>query len=205
MVGAFFCSELNKLSYNQQMLFSRISAPLKDVNKEKAALLLVTPTALADLSQSDARAVLACMLLRQVKTGTVLIKEGEVTHTDFMMLIVDGEVLVDNEVASQDDGMVVSIIGAGSLIGEMGLLDGAPRSASCTATTDLSVAVLSREALLGLIKSNPAVAARLMLAVSKRLSDRLREANRKIKTLGGLSRALQQELDAAHQTDGRHG
>lgn len=185
------------------MLFSRISAPFRDVNKEKAALLLVTPTALADLSQSDARAVLACMLLRQVKTGTVLIKEGEVTHTDFMMLIVDGEVLVDNEVASMDDGMVVSIIGAGSLIGEMGLLDGAPRSASCTATTDLSVAVLSREALLGLIKSNPAVAARLMLAVSKRLSDRLREANRKIKTLGGLSRALQQELDAAHQTDGR--
>ena len=41
-----------------------------------------------------------------------------------------------------------------------------------------------------------------MLALSKRLSDRLREANRKIKTLGGLSRALQQELDAAHNTGG---
>ena len=38
-----------------------------------------------------------------------------------------------------------------------------------------------------------------MLAISKRLSDRLREANRKIKTLDGLSRALQQELDVAHK------
>ncbi|WP_421953412.1 cyclic nucleotide-binding domain-containing protein [Polaromonas sp.] len=183
------------------MLFSRnrYSAPFKDSNQENAAHLLVTPTALADLSKADARTVISFMLLRRVEMGTVLIKEGEVTHTDFMMLILEGEVLVDNEVASMDDSMVMSVIGPGSLIGEMGVLDGAPRSASCTATSDLAVAVLSREALLTLIKSNPAVAARLMLAISKRLSDRLREANRKIRTLGGLSRALQQELNAAHQ------
>lgn len=183
------------------MFFSRNrnSTPFKDVNQENAAYLLVTPTALADLSKADARAVVSFMLLRRVDMGTVLIKEGEVTYTDFMMLILEGEVLVDNEVAQAEDSMVMSIIGPGSLIGEMGVLDGAPRSATCTATSELSVAVLSREALLTLIKSNPAVAARLMLAISKRLSDRLREANRKIRTLGGLSRALQQELNAAHQ------
>lgn len=187
--------------YNRAMFFSRNrnSTPFKDVNQENAAYLLVTPTALADLSKADARAVVSVMLLRRVDMGTVLIKEGEVTHTDFMMLILEGEVLVDNEVASAEDSMVMSVIGPGSLIGEMGILDGAPRSATCTATSALSVAVLSREALLRLIKSNPAVAARLMLAISKRLSDRLREANRKIRTLGGLSRALQQELNAAHQ------
>ncbi len=187
--------------YNRAMFFfrNRNFTPFKDVNQENAAYLLVTPTALADLSKADARAVVSFMLLRRVDMGTVLIKEGEVTYTDFMMLILEGEVLVDNEVAQAEDSMVMSIIGPGSLIGEMGVLDGAPRSATCTATSELSVAVLSREALLTLIKSNPAVAARLMLAISKRLSDRLREANRKIRTLGGLSRALQQELNAAHQ------
>ena len=127
-----------------------------------------------------------------------MIKESEVTHTDFMMLILDGEVLVDNEVASMEDSMVMSIIGPGSLIGEMGLLDASSRSATCTATTDLLVALLSRDALMALIKGNPAVSARLMLAISKRLSDRLREANRKVRALSGLGRALQQELDAAH-------
>ncbi|MBC7608912.1 MAG: cyclic nucleotide-binding domain-containing protein [Polaromonas sp.] len=180
------------------MFFSKSSAPLKDPNQEKAAQLFMTPTALADLSEAEARAVVGFMQLRRVKHGTVLIKEGEVAHTDFMMLILDGEVLVDNEVTSMEDSMVMSIIGPGSLIGEMGLLDAAPRSATCTATSDLAVAVMSREALLKLIQDNPAVGARLMLAISKRLSDRLREANRKIKTLGGLSRALQQELDVAH-------
>ena len=180
------------------MIFSRTLTPFKDPNKERAAQLLVTQTALADLSERDSRIVIGCMLMRRVATGTVLIREGEVTHTDFMILILEGEVLVDNEVSSVEDGMVMSIIGPGSLIGEMGLLDAAPRSATCTATSELAVAILSREALLALIKSNSDVAARLMLAISKRLSDRLREANRKIKTFDGISRALQQELDAAH-------
>ena len=38
-----------------------------------------------------------------------------------------------------------------------------------------------------------------MLAISKRLPDRLRETNRKIKSPGGLSRALQQELDGVYE------
>ncbi|MGB4115907.1 MAG: cyclic nucleotide-binding domain-containing protein [Polaromonas sp.] len=181
------------------MLFSKTSRPFKDENQEKAAQLLVTPTALADLSPSDARVVVGFMLPKRFDLGTVFIKEGEASHTDFMMLILDGEVLVQNEVASADDSLVMSIIGPGNLIGEMGVLDGAPRSATCTATTDLAVAILSRESLLKIINDNPSVAARLMLAISKRLSDRLREANRKIKSLGGLSRALQQELDVAHK------
>lgn len=182
------------------MMFSKTSKPFKDANQEKAAQLLVTPTALADLSESDARVVVGFMLPKRFDLGTVFIKEGEATHTNFMMLILDGEVLVQNEVASADDSMVMSILGPGNMIGEMGVLDGAPRSATCTATTDLRVAILSRDALLKIINENAPVAARLMLAISKRLSDRLREANRKIKSLGGLSRALQQELDVAHKT-----
>ena len=183
------------------MLFSKSSKPFKDANQEKAAQLLITPTALADLSESDARVLVGFMLPKRFDVGTVFIKEGEAGHTDFMMLILDGEVLVQNEVASANDGMVMSIIGPGNMIGEMGVLDGAPRSATCTATTNLAVAILSREALLKIINDNAPVAARLMLAISKRLSDRLREANRKIKSLGALSRALQQELDVAHKTN----
>lgn len=182
------------------MLFFKTAPLLESSLKNKAAQLLVTPTALADLSALDARVVVGFMLPKRLRQGTVFIKEGEVVHTDFMLLIIDGEVMVQNELGPDNEGTVMSVIGVGSILGEMGLLDGEPRSASCTATTDLTVAILPREALLKLIKSKPAVAARLMLAISKRLSDRLREANRKIKILDGLSRALQQELDVAHKT-----
>ena len=162
-------------------------------------MLLLTPTYLTDLSKSDARTVVAVMKFRQVKAGAVFIEEGEITYTDFMVLILEGNVSVESEAASVDGGIVMSSIGPGSLIGEMGLLDGAPRSATCVAMTDLEVAVLSREAVLGLIKDNSAVAARLILAISKRLSDRLREANQNIRMLGGVNISMQQELDALRQ------
>ncbi len=168
---------------------------MNNIDREKAAQLLVTPTDLADLSKADARSVVSFMKFERVKAGAIFIEEGEVTHTDFMVLILEGDVSVESEAASADGGIVMSNIGPGSLIGEMGLLDGAPRSASCTAMTNLDVAVLSREAVLELIKDNPAVAARLMLAISKRLADRLREANHNIKLLGGFNILLQQELD----------
>ena len=181
------------------MLFSNTSKPFKNENQEKAAQLLVTPTALADLSASDARVVVGFMQPTRISKGAVFINEGEATHTDFMMLILDGEVQVQNNAASPSGSMVMLIIGPGNMIGEMGMLDGKPRSATCTAATDLAVGILSRDALLKIINDDAPVAARLMLAISKRLSDRLREANRKIKTLDGLSRALQQELDVAHK------
>ena len=185
------------------MLASNTEPPLNDSLLERAAQLLITPTALADLSALDARTVMHKMVPQRLIQGTVFIKEGELTYTDFMMLVIEGEVMVTNEAStSTSGGNLMSVIGAGSIIGEMGLLDGGQRSATCTASTDVTVAILSRDALLELIKSEPAVAARLMLAISKRLSDRLREANRKIKILDGLSRALQQELDAAHHPAG---
>jgi CRP/FNR family transcriptional regulator, cyclic AMP receptor protein len=62
---------------------------------------------------------------------------------------------------------------------------------------------LSRTALKKLIKEEPEVAARLVLAVAKRLSERLRETNRKLKSFAQLSRALQQELDATHAVNKR--
>jgi CRP-like cAMP-binding protein len=117
--------------------------------------------------------------------------------------VIDGEVTVENQASPTSEGMVVSVMGPGSLIGEMGLIDGAPRSATCTAATDLAVGKLTRDALAQLIDDQPGVAARFLLAIAKRISDHLREANRKLMTLSQVSRALQQELDATHAINRR--
>ena len=93
-----------------------------------------------------------------------------------------------------DGSMVVNVIGPGHLIGEMGVLDGSPRSATCAAITDVAAAVLSRAALRRLLKADPAVGARLLLAISKRMADRLRETTRKLRTFAQMNKALQQEL-----------
>ena len=169
----------------------------------KAAALLITEDALVELSAADAREVVSYMRPERIKAGEVVIREGESTRNDFMALVLDGEVTVENSVAAAHDSMVVSILGPGSLIGDMGIIDGGPRSATCTASTDLALAVLTREALARLMDTHPSVAARLLLAMSKRIADHLRETNRKLMTFAQVSKALQQELDAAHGVNKR--
>ena len=169
----------------------------------KAAALLITEGALVELSAADAREVVSYMRPERINAGEVVIREGESTRNDFMALVLDGEVTVENSVAAAHDSMVVSILGPGSLIGEMGIIDGGPRSATCTASTDLALAVLTREALARLMDTHPSVAARLLLAMSKRIADHLRETNRKLMTFAQVSKALQQELDAAHGVNKR--
>ena len=169
----------------------------------KAAALLITEGALVELSAADAREVVSYMRPERIKAGEVVIREGESTRNDFMALVLDGEVTVENSVAAAHDSMVVSILGPGSLIGDMGNIDRGPRAATCTASTDLALAVLTREALTRLMDTHPSVAARLLLAMSKRIADHLRETNRKLMTFAQVSKALQQELDAAHGVNKR--
>lgn len=170
--------------------------------QEHAASLLVTEGALVALSQADALAVVARMRPHRTAAGTVLMRQGEHGEGDCSMaLILSGEVTVEGVSASED--LVVSVLGPGSLIGELGLIDQAARSATCTAASDLALAVLTREAFEQLMAEQPAVAARLLLAMSKRIADHLRDTNRKLLALAQVSKALQQELDAVHSVNRR--
>lgn len=162
--------------------------------EEVAARMLVTPTALDDLTVADAMKVVGYMRPHVIAAGTVFIEEGEIRKTDYMMLVLEGDIAVENELPGLNESMVVNVIGPGHLIGEMGLLDGSPRSATCTATTDIVVAVLTRTALLRLLKDEPRVGARLLLAISTRMAQRLRETTRKLRTFAQMNKAMHEEL-----------
>jgi hypothetical protein len=56
-------------------------------------------------------------------------------------------------------------------------------------------AILTRPNMLALMREEPRVAARLLLAITKRLSDRVRDTNRKVKALAQINRTLRQELN----------
>lgn len=163
--------------------------------EEAAAHLLVTPSALADLSLTDAARVVTYMKPKRFKAGTIVIQEGEARYNDYMLLLLSGDIAVENELPGAGDSMVVTIIGPGSLLGEMGVIDGSPRSATCTANTDITVGILTRTALMRLLRDEPGVGARLLLAITKRMSDRLRETTRKLRTFAQMNRVLQQELN----------
>ena len=77
--------------------------------------------------------------------------------------------------------LVMTIVDAGYMIGEIRMFDGGPRAATCKAATELAVAMMSGASLKRLLHERPEVGVHFLLAMFKRLSDRLREANQKSK------------------------
>ncbi len=166
----------------------------------EAARLLRAPTALMQLGEAEALVVVGFMQPRRFKRGTTIIRQGEADDTGYMVLVLSGEVTVENVIARRNDPVTLNVLGPGSLIGEMALVDGGARSASCTASTTVDCAVLTREALEALIAEQPATAAKLMTAVAQRLAERLRENAHKLQVYGQLVQTMQQEIDALMPT-----
>lgn len=164
-------------------------------SRELAARMLIAPSALMQLSLIEAKIVVSYMHPETVQAGETFITEGDAVNNGFMVLLLDGEVLIENITVSRTTPVTVTVLGPGSLIGEMGLLDTGPRSASCTASTDVRCAVLTRQALEALIAEQPAMGAKLLLAVSARIAQRYRETQKKLVLFARLAATMQQELD----------
>ena len=162
---------------------------------ELAATLLIAPTALMQLTIHEAMTVVSFMIPSKIPMGTTFITEGDKSDTGYMLLLLEGEVTVESITVSRHKPVTMTVLGPGSLIGEMGLIDGQARLSSCTATSDIHCAILSREALKTLSMEDPRTAAKLMFAVSLRIADRLREMTEKLKMYSQLVEAMQQELN----------
>jgi CRP/FNR family transcriptional regulator, cyclic AMP receptor protein len=180
---------------NEKSPQERAKAVQGSSSAEEAALLLCAPTALMQLSPEEARIVVGYMQPTKIEEGRTFIREGDKDHTDHMLLVLSGEVTVETITVSRVSPVTVTVLGAGSLIGEMGLLDGEPRSASCTASTAVRAAVLTRAGLEVLMVEQPMVAAKLLLAVSLRIAQRQRDTADKLKLYTQLVAAMQQEID----------
>lgn len=161
---------------------------------DRAAQLLIAPTAFMQLTLHEARVVVRYMQPQIVQKGAVLIRESDTQDTSFMLLLIEGEVTIEALVAGRAESIVITVLGPGNLIGELGLLDGQARYASCVAATPLLAAMLTRECLDLLMHEEPAIAAKLILGISLRIGVRLREVTDKLKMYVQLTQAMEQEI-----------
>jgi CRP-like cAMP-binding protein len=161
-----------------------------------AAHMLRAPTALMRLTDDQAHAVVRHMRPYIIPEGTVIFKEGDSTDTSFMLLLIKGEVTVETRIVNRQSPDTLTVLGPGSLVGEMALFDGQARSATCTATSEVRCAILTRQALEQLTQADPSTAVRLMTAIGQRLAERLRESDEKIRLYSHLVRTMQQEIEA---------
>jgi cytochrome P450 len=103
--------------------------------------------------------------VRRVPAGEAVCTEGD--KADRWWIVVDG--LADVTV----EGLYVGTIGPGETIGELALLDGEPRAATVTASSDMVLEEVQGHDFLEALLASP----RLSLAILREVAGRLRTAN----------------------------
>ena len=80
-----------------------------------------------------------------------------------------GYVLLEGEVRIGDGNAVFQTVSPGAMIGEMALVDHAPRSATVTAATDCKLARFDEKRFLFLVQQTPSFALNVIRLISHRL------------------------------------
>jgi len=109
---------------------------------------------------------------RQFAQGQILFREGD--PSDGVLRLLRGTVEVVREL--DGDLILLGTVGAGQLVGEMGVVENQPRSATVRAASDVEAEFLSPTEFLDQIVGSPPAARQLI----ERLSQRLREADERI-------------------------
>ena len=78
-------------------------------------------------------------------------------------------IVLEGRVTIAINNKIVDKLVAGGVFGEMALVDQAPRAASAIARTECTLLSMNRQALMGLVKSDPAVGMAMMRCVANRM------------------------------------
>jgi len=122
-------------------------------------------SALDDLDEAELARVLGKSNIIKCQAGDRVLKKGGVARNLFVVL--------DGNLEARDGDRLLRVMPAGDVFGEIAFLLERPRTADVYAATDARILSLSEGTLRELIATEPAVAGKLLLNVSKILAMRL--------------------------------
>jgi CRP-like cAMP-binding protein len=123
---------------------------------------LSTSKLAVELNDDERRTLARAMILRDLKHGDVLIREG--SADDHLYVVASGVLGVVKGVGT-DAEVTLNAIRPGDVVGELSFLDGSTRYASLVALSDTRVLGLSRSTLEGMLDSHPKVVYHVMRAI----------------------------------------
>ena len=131
------------------------------------------------LDQQELEALSDVTFTRTFSKDNVIILAEE--EGDTLFILKKGQVKV-SIVSEEGREVILSLLGPGSVFGELSLLDGKPRSANVVATEETDLLMLRRADFLQLIYKTPQIATALLAE----LATRMRKTDRQIEGLALL-------------------
>jgi CRP/FNR family cyclic AMP-dependent transcriptional regulator len=115
----------------------------------------------ADLSERDLRRIARATEVYTFPDGAAIVREN--TASDGFFVILDGRAKVTRA------GRTLRRMESGDFFGEIGILDGGPRTATVVADGPLKTLVLLRKEFRDLLTQEPEVAVRILRGSARRL------------------------------------
>jgi CRP/FNR family cyclic AMP-dependent transcriptional regulator len=132
---------------------------------------------LENFSPAEVRLLAHFMDVYRAEPGMEIIREGE--GGDFMLLVIEGRVDVHKR-DRWNTPQIIAQVEAGRALGEMSMIDGEPRFATCVAVDATLIAVLDREKLARIIVEQPLLGAKILMELVLMLSQRLRATSERL-------------------------
>jgi CRP/FNR family cyclic AMP-dependent transcriptional regulator len=128
----------------------------------------------ADFTREDIQRLTAFMQIYRAETAQMMIREGDID--DYMLLIIQGQVEIV-KTDSHGHPQPMTTVGPGATLGEMSMIDGEPRFATCMAVEPTTFAALSRDGMVQIILEEPGLGAKVLVKLVTLLSQRLRQTS----------------------------
>jgi CRP-like cAMP-binding protein len=131
-----------------------------------------------DLTDEELKKVAGIVLTEKHPEGTVLFREGD--RGDKFYLIIQGSVRISQNISGAGEE-ALTILEKGTYLGEMALIDDAPRSADAIVHEDSEFVVIPKKDFDDLIFFDKDIAYKMLWAFVRTLTNRLRETNDKLR------------------------
>lgn len=158
---------------------------LQAAEQERRANALAKVDIFAPLSDDDRAALAPQLRYAPFVAGDVMTRQGAVAH--WLYLVISGT--ADVTVETPAGRSLVGRLEAGDIFGEMGMLTGAPRTATVTARTDTICYRLDKAAFESVIRSRPDIAE----SISRVLADRRKQLDGEVAAAQGEERRMQRD------------
>jgi CRP/FNR family transcriptional regulator, cyclic AMP receptor protein len=127
-----------------------------------------------DFTPENINTLAQFMHIYKADPGQVIIKEGDTD--DFMLFVLEGLINIVKTDAN-GDRRSMTYVGPGATLGEMSMIDGEPRFATCIAIDATIIAVFSRDSMVQIIMEEPSLGSKILIKLVTLLSQRLRETS----------------------------
>ncbi|MDB5811658.1 MAG: crp 1 [Betaproteobacteria bacterium] len=128
----------------------------------------------AEFDHDDVKVLAAYLRVYHAQPGQTIIREGDMG--DYMLLVIRGEVDIYKQNLMGDRQLMTSVT-QGVTLGEMSMIDGEPRFATCVAQKETTFGVLTRDDMVKIILEKPSLGSKILIKLVTMLSQRLRHTS----------------------------